>query len=88
MSNPNKAIKPKASEGTEPAKEGVDPETFRTNPEEAKAATEAHTSQFFLDLEKCRLSEDDTSGLGVGHGNPHPRPGAKALAQAVRLLPS
>ena len=66
MSNPNKAIKPKASEGTEPAKEGVDPETFRTNPEEAKAATEAHTSQFFEDLARCRLSDDDTAGLGAG----------------------
>jgi hypothetical protein len=27
---------------------------------------EAHTSQFFEDLKRCRLSEDDTAGLGVG----------------------
>ena len=45
----------------------IDPEAFRSSHEEAKAAIEAHTSQFSLDLEKCRLSEDDTSGLGVGH---------------------
>jgi hypothetical protein len=69
MTEPNKAIKPHDEPaGIPPApRTQIDLGAFRSNPEEAKAATEAQTSQFFLDLEKCRLSEDDTAGLGVGH---------------------
>jgi hypothetical protein len=65
--NTAKAPKTETPDSPIPPFERIDPEVFRANPEEAKAATDAHTSQFFRDLEKCRLSEDDTAGLGVGH---------------------
>jgi hypothetical protein len=45
----------------------IDPAAFKVAPEIAKAATEAHTSEFFSLLNQCRLSDDDTAGLGVGH---------------------
>jgi hypothetical protein len=65
--NTAKELKTETPDNPIPPYERIDPQVFRANPEEARAATEAHTSQFFLDLEKCRLSEDDTAGLGVGH---------------------